>query len=87
MRPFCFAERLKPPNPASCIKTAEGLEIDQTSAWNAWEMGATEYENGNGESLELLIDAADYLDRNPYHLGTYLLCQRSIDNITTYISY
>ncbi len=46
-------------------RLAEGMEIDQTSAWNAWKMGAKEYQNGNGESLELLIDATNYLDRNP----------------------
>ena len=27
-------------------------------------MGAKEYENGNGQDLELLIDATDYLDRS-----------------------
>ena len=42
-----------------------GLPIDQESAWEAWEKGNAEFENGNGESLELLIDATDYLDRNP----------------------
>ena len=41
------------------------MEIDQTSAWEAWEKGNREFEKGNGEATELLIDATDYLDRNP----------------------
>lgn len=60
-----FCGLLKPQNPARCNKTAEGLEIDQKSAWNAWEKGNQEFEKGNGESAELIADAADYLDRNP----------------------
>ena len=42
-----------------------GLSIDQESAWEAWEKGNREFEKGNGEATELLIDATDYLDRNP----------------------
>ena len=33
------------------------------SAWNAWEKGNAEFEKGNGENLDLLIEATDYLDR------------------------
>ena len=40
-----------------------GLAIDQESAWEAWEKGNREFEKGNGEATELLIDATDYLDR------------------------
>ena len=40
-----------------------GLSIDQESAWEAWEKGNREFEKGNGEATELLIDATDYLDR------------------------
>ena len=32
------------------------------SAWNAWEKGNAEFEKGNGENLDLLIEATDYLD-------------------------
>ena len=42
-----------------------GLSIDPESAWEAWEKGNAEFEKGNGEEAELLIDATAYLDRNP----------------------
>ena len=46
-------------------RSGKGLAIDQKSAWEAWEKGNAEFEKGNGEATELLIDATDYLDRNP----------------------
>ena len=43
-------------------RLGKGLAIDQKSAWEAWEKGNAEFEKGNGEEAELLIEATDYLD-------------------------
>ncbi len=49
-------------SPTDASIRAKGLDIDQKSAWEAWEKGNTEFETGNGEAVELLLDATDYLD-------------------------
>ena len=46
-------------SPEEASIRAEGMKINQTSAWNAWEKGNAEFEKGNGENLDLLIEATD----------------------------
>ena len=50
-------------SPDAAATRADGVKIDQKSAWEAGEKGNAEFEKGNGEATELLIEATDYLDR------------------------
>ena len=47
------------------VNRAKGLKYDGKKEWDAYEYGLEQRKAGNGENLDLLIDATDYLDRNP----------------------
>ncbi len=44
------------------VNRAKGLKYDGKKEWDAYEYGLEQRKAGNGENLDLLIDATDYLD-------------------------
>ena len=47
------------------VSRAKGLPYDGNKEMDAYEYGLEQRKAGDGENLDLLIDATDYLDRNP----------------------
>ncbi|MDO5479944.1 MAG: hypothetical protein Q4G23_12365 [Clostridia bacterium] len=47
------------------MSRAQGMPYDGNKEVEAYEYGLEQRKNGKGQDLELLIEATDYLDRNP----------------------